>query len=266
MDSTGSTSGEVIYRFRLPAPVARPAEVTAIYPSASVVPENLLRFYIHFSAPMSRGDVYQHIGLLDGRDRPVELPFLELGEELWDPAQQRLTLLIDPGRIKRGVKPREEVGTALREGEQFTLVVQATWLDAQNRPLAKAFVKKFRVGPPLQRAIDPAEWQIGAPAQGTREPLTIDFPGPLDQALLGRMISVRHCDRRTSGRPADSTWSSMRHWKTWQAIASGAHSKSTRRRPLRSRSQTTTSVCRSRCGNALSVRLAANLHQAAGGA
>ena len=32
----------------------------------------------------------------------IELPFLEIDEELWDPAMMRLTLFIDPGRIKRG--------------------------------------------------------------------------------------------------------------------------------------------------------------------
>ncbi len=36
------------------AAVKPSATVTAVYPSRSTLPENLLRFYIHFSAPMSR--------------------------------------------------------------------------------------------------------------------------------------------------------------------------------------------------------------------
>ena len=77
--------------------------VVAVYPSSATLPENQLRFYLHFSAPMSRGEVYQHLQLLDQDGKPIVLPFLEIGEELWDTTGQRLTLLIDPGRIKRGL-------------------------------------------------------------------------------------------------------------------------------------------------------------------
>jgi hypothetical protein len=38
----------------LPTPPA--TKVTAIYPSSSVLPENQLRFYLHFSQPMNAGD------------------------------------------------------------------------------------------------------------------------------------------------------------------------------------------------------------------
>src|SRR4029077_3540063 len=41
---------------RLPAVATEPTTVvTAVYPSAGVVPENLLRIYIEFSAPMGSG-------------------------------------------------------------------------------------------------------------------------------------------------------------------------------------------------------------------
>lgn len=190
--ASAATANDVIYRFQSPARESSPpAEVTAIFPSAATIPENQLRFYIHFSAPMARGAAYEHVRLLDNRHQPVDLPFLELGEELWDPQQQRLTLLIDPGRIKRGVLPREALGTVLRAGEQYTLVVQASWPDAQNRPLRKEFTKQFRVGPPIEVAIDPAQWQIRVPEPGSRQPLVIDFPRPLDHALLERLIAVR---------------------------------------------------------------------------
>src|SRR5215203_2259463 len=41
--------------FRLPARKSEPTHVAQIYPTAKVLPENLLKFYIHFSAPMSGG-------------------------------------------------------------------------------------------------------------------------------------------------------------------------------------------------------------------
>ncbi|MCI0422824.1 MAG: hypothetical protein L0312_26985, partial [Acidobacteria bacterium] len=48
-----------------PRSSARSTVVSKIYPSAEVLPENLLKFYIHFSAPMSRGHIYDHIYLRD---------------------------------------------------------------------------------------------------------------------------------------------------------------------------------------------------------
>ncbi len=64
-------------------PLAPAPTVAAVYPTADVLPENLLKFYIHFSSPMSRGEAYEHIHLMhDGTE--IKDPFLELGEELWD--------------------------------------------------------------------------------------------------------------------------------------------------------------------------------------
>ncbi|MCH7864908.1 MAG: hypothetical protein IIC56_06820, partial [Proteobacteria bacterium] len=105
--------------------------MTQVYPSADVLPENLLKFYLHFSAPMSRGDSYQHIRLVRQNGSVVDLPFLELDQELWDRRQTRLTLLFDPGRIKRGLKPHEEVGPALKPGRRYTLEIDAHWLNAE---------------------------------------------------------------------------------------------------------------------------------------
>src|SRR5206468_10702471 len=95
--------------------------------------------YLHFSAPMSRGEVYRRVRLLGEGDRPVDRPFLEIGEELWDPDGTRLTLLFDPGRIKRGLVPRKEEGPILEEGRAYTLVVDPAWPDAQGRPLRQGY-------------------------------------------------------------------------------------------------------------------------------
>jgi hypothetical protein len=185
-DTSRITSG-----FTVPIPPRGPGTVvTNVFPSAAEVPENLLKFYLHFSAPMSRGRIYEHIHLRDEAGKDVELPFLEIDEELWDPEMKRLTLFIDPGRIKRGLRPIEEIGPSLQEGRRFTLAIDATWLDATGEPLVQKYEHSFRVGPPDRTPIDPGEWKLAEPAAASTEPLGVAFPKPMDRALALRLLQV----------------------------------------------------------------------------
>lgn len=188
----GATSAAVVTAFFTPAPPKdRPATVvTQIYPSGEVLPENQLKFYLQFSAPMSRGSVYEHVKLRDAAGQEIELPFLELDEELWDPAMTRLTLLIDPGRIKRGVKPLEDLGAVFEEGKSYTFTVDPTWRDAAGQPLREAFTKKYRVAAADRTPPDTARWTVRPPSGGTRAPLVVEFDEPMDRALALRMIGV----------------------------------------------------------------------------
>lgn len=166
------------------------AQVEAIYPSASKLPANLLKFYIHFSAPMSRGHIYQHIHLVETTGQPTEMPFLEVDEELWDPTLTRLTLFFDPGRIKRGVEPLESIGPSLIEGHRYRLTIDRDWLDASGTPLRRSFSKTFLVGPPDRSPLDIDQWKTLPPEEGSRHPLRIQFPKPIDHALGLRLFRV----------------------------------------------------------------------------
>ncbi len=192
--------------FQMPADTAVATTVVArVFPSASVLPENQLKFYVHFSAPMSRGGVYGHIRIRDAAGQPIDLPFLELDEELWDLTMTRLTLLIDPGRIKRGVKPLEDIGPVFEAGKKYSLSVDVACIDANGRRLRAGFEKKFGIGAADRMPPDPARWKIRAPAAGTRAPLVVEFDEPLDHALALRMIRVVVRERsevETSGEAA----------------------------------------------------------------
>jgi hypothetical protein len=197
-------SGPVISFYELPRDKNAPATaVLQIYPSAEVLPENQLKFYVHFTGPMSRGGIYEHVELRDGEGRKIELPFLELDEELWDPAMTRLTLLIDPGRIKRGVKPLQDTGPVLEEGKTYALTIKATWRDAEGRPLRVAHTKTFRVGPADRTPPDPARWRFAyVPPAGTQGPLIVQFDESMDRALALRLIRVQRLNP-AGGRPVD---------------------------------------------------------------
>ena len=177
--------------FSIPPKSSSPTTVVErIYPTSDLLPENQLKFYIHFSAPMSRGEAYRHVHLVDSSGKEVEAVFLELREELWDGKGQRFTLYFEPGRVKRGLKPREELGPVLYEGRSYTLVVDDLWRDATRVPLKAGARKTFSVGPPDDALIDPASWKLETPPAGSIEPLVVRFGEPLDHAQLEHVVSV----------------------------------------------------------------------------
>src|SRR6185436_15583273 len=90
-------------RLTVPGKTTPPTVVAQVYPTADALPANQLKFYLDFSAPMSFGDAYRHIRLLDEEGRDVPRAFLQTAHELWDARRQRFTLILDPGRIKRGL-------------------------------------------------------------------------------------------------------------------------------------------------------------------
>jgi hypothetical protein len=175
----------------LPKPPPGPrVAITAVYPTSNRLPENTLRFYIHFSGEVARGDVYRHLKLV--RDDGVEIrePFLEVHEELWSGDGRRLTVLFHPGRVKRELVPREELGPILEEGRAYALTISEKWEDTEGRPVVGGFTKTFTAGPPDDQPVDPAVWALVAPRVGSDSPLIIRLPKPLDHAMLNRVVWV----------------------------------------------------------------------------
>ena len=185
----GAGSKPVVLEFTLPAPKTAPTTVVSAYPSGPVIPENILRFYLEFSAPMRAGEAYRHVSIVRDDGHVADLPFLELDEELWDPSGTRLTFLIDPGRIKRGVKPLIDLGPVFEAGRKYSLRIDPAWQDANGNPLAKAHRHDYTVKPAVRERIDPSAWEI-VPPRSAMDPLTVRFPRPLDKALAERLIRV----------------------------------------------------------------------------
>jgi hypothetical protein len=214
-----------MWTYALPA---RPSTtvVSAIHPTADSLPMNLLRMYVQFSAPMTTGRSYDHIRLYAAGDSLLEEPFFTGGNaiELWDPDKTRLTILFDPGRIKRDLRPHEQRGLPLQQGLHYRLVIDSAWRDAGGQALAAGYVKEFTVGPVDRGLVRVRDWTLAPPASGTREALTVAFPEPLDHALLSRLLVVRdasgrvvpgqvtvdHAEQRWSFMPA-SAWRATVH-------------------------------------------------------
>ena len=166
-------------------------DVVAVYPTVDELPVNQLKLYVHFSSPMSEGWALRsvHVSRADS-DEPLEDVFLTMEPELWDRERRRLTLLLDPGRIKRGLVPNEEAGYPLIEGVPVIVTIKPEFRDATGQPLRAGAERRYQVGPPLRVRVNPSDWRLHCPSPGSTEPLTVEFDRPLDHALLGHSLWV----------------------------------------------------------------------------
>ncbi|CAN5265858.1 hypothetical protein BH11PSE2_BH11PSE2_05460 [soil metagenome] len=185
--------------------------VAAVYPTSDTLPANQLKFYVVFSRPMSRGQAWDHVRLIDDKGRKIDQAFAEIDEELWDPQGRRLTILFNPGRLKRGVEPNLDQGPPLVAGRRYSLDIDPAWKDAQGARLKAGYSKGFTVAPAERRPIALGDWRLTVPPAGGKLPLVVSFPRPLDEALLQHALHVRSGDVELVGKVtldgAETHWS-----------------------------------------------------------
>jgi hypothetical protein len=176
-------------------PIVNQAKVVRIYPSGSQLPENLLRFYIYFNTPMQRGQALKHIQLIDSTGNIDHHVFMEFKQELWSPDGKRLTILFDPGRIKRGVSTNMELGSALLEDNQYHLTISTAWQDVYGQPLSEKTMKEFVVVKAYRQHLKANRLQIDKPKANSDDTLSIHFDRVMDHALVQSMIQIRDEER-----------------------------------------------------------------------
>jgi hypothetical protein len=141
----------------------------------------------------------------------VEGPFLPLDYEFWSPDRRRFTLFFDPGRVKDGILPNQQMGRALHAGRTYTLVVSHEWRDDRGLSLTEDYRRVLHVAPARTQALDPSTWTVTAPSAGARGPLLVAFPHSLDRGLLMRAVGVRFSGAAVGGEiaitDAERRWS-----------------------------------------------------------
>lgn len=176
--------------FTIPTEDFTATEVVAIYPSSDTLPENTLKVYLYFSAPMSVKKSKAYVYLTNAMGDTIVQPFLDLDPELWNEDRSRLTLWFDPGRLKRDLVPNREMGPPLEKGQQYSLHINHQWTDAKGHPLARSVTKSFFVGAADRTQPSLAQWTLLAPTTDSREALVLQFGEILDEALSKHSMAV----------------------------------------------------------------------------
>src|SRR3984957_20107919 len=152
-----------------------------ISPQAKVLPANTLRFYIHFPRPGEAHFDRERLWLLNEEEQVVRDPFLVLPQELWSADGRRLTVLMEPGRIKRGLGADPSHEPAPVVGRTYSLVVKALGQTARGT---------LRVSAPPLEAVDETRWRLVSPTAGSLDPAVVHFDRAMDAALCEDEIGV----------------------------------------------------------------------------
>jgi hypothetical protein len=191
---TRRRTAPLVLRFTPPIEKHAPAYVVNICPSDSQVPANLLRFYAVFSEPMSRETIGNRIRLVDDTGKTVDRALLEVQGGLWSADATRLTILFEPGRIKRGLEMHDALGLALVPGRRYRLVIARDMRDASGDPLESESIHEFEAGPADRVSPDPSRWWISEPRMDSLDELTAIAEKPLDEPLFERLVRVERAD------------------------------------------------------------------------
>jgi hypothetical protein len=176
-------------------------KVEQVFPSSDLLPENLLRFYVRFSTSMQRGWAEENIVLLGPDGRPAPDVLYRPPVELWDRSLRHLTILLDPGRLKRGVGPNRELGSPLKTGHEYTLVINSGMIGGTGHALREGFCKRFLVTEPVREAVAIEDWKVVLPDTRSHQPLALFFPKPLDWGMLWNGIIIESDgDQQIAGR------------------------------------------------------------------
>lgn len=135
-----------------------------IEPNVEKVPANHLKFYLHFSEPMERGEAFRYLRLVEVNGGGKEIaevpePFREV--ELWDETFTRMTLWFHPGRQKPGVNLNVDIGPILEEDRHYRLEISSGWKTESGSKLGGSLGKVFGAAERDVEQPDPARWGSG---------------------------------------------------------------------------------------------------------
>ena len=175
-------------------------KILAIYPTTDSIPVNILRFYVQFSAPMQEMDILKHIHLQNEEGKNISGIFFENQYELWSENRTKVTLIIDPGRVKLGLLANNTMGRAFDVGKLYTLKVDSLLLDFNDQKLRNSFSKTFIAVQQDTIAPDTKKWELLLPKVNTCESLVINFNDKIDHISAQTLTKIRKGNKEIKGK------------------------------------------------------------------
>jgi len=160
-------------------------QVVLVQPSGPRVPANLLRISIRFATQVE-GPLLPRITLLRTDGRKIQQPFLE--QELWSPDGKVLTVLMHPGRVKSGLRAREQMGPILSMADDVSLALD-------GHP-----IKRWSVGPSVETGPVTSTWKVSTVRAESLQPLVVTFDDPIDGRDAGYLAIADAAGYRVAGR------------------------------------------------------------------
>ncbi len=180
----------IIEYFKLTIPDSYESlSVTEIYPSAPILPSNLLKLYIRFSRPINTTFVYDHIRFINVVGDTLPRTILPLENPLISDDRTLLTLWIEPGRQKRGLGPNKQLGPVFNK-ETYRLIVTKDIKDNNGVSMQEDFIHSFSIGNTdrIKPTID--DWKIDIPEINSISKLLIECSESIDYGSIQDNIHI----------------------------------------------------------------------------
>ncbi len=155
------------------------------------------------------GNALDFITVYNTTEEKEESIFLALETELWNRQHDRLTLWLDPGRIKTDLIPNRERGLPIKKGNAYTITVDKKWKTATGKELTETYQKQWRVTAPDTLKPDVEKWKVDAPSSNSVTAMSIHFNEPLDHVLAQESIGING----SNGKPMPGAWD-LNKWGT----------------------------------------------------
>ena len=169
--------------------------VVLVQPSGPNVPANLLRISISFASQVE-GPLLPRLALSRADGTRVQEPFLE--QELWSPSGKILTVMLHPGRVKTGLKVRDEKGPILSAGDDVALALDGV------------VIKRWSVGPADEIGPIVSAWRVSPVRADSKQALVVVLDGAIDGRDSDYLAIADARDRRVAGRAqltdGENTW------------------------------------------------------------
>lgn len=198
--------------------------VQAVYPTSNILPENLLRMYIQFSKPMKTVGNIEKIKLTDEFGTEVKNVFFNNAKELWNREQTQLTLILDPARVKTGLKTNEALGRPIEPNKNYLLTIDGLE-DVYHRKMWTSFQKKITVEKADVTIPEIKNWTFTIPEAKSKNSFEVNFPQMLDyNSLKERLIIADNENNLIEGvvsiKKQETQWSFQPkyYWKSGEYI------------------------------------------------